>query len=134
MSVAQSAEFPTELELPVVFIGADKAFNETFLNELNIGLSLYDEPKKTDLEAAFRKHGPEEIWRRGTHMESLFRLAFTVALGHGLGGEVGTGNITTVTLANVREMNRLILLPAIISTVSSLQSYYWQPEGLMTRC
>ncbi len=31
----------------------------------------------------------------------------------------------------------LILSPAIIysfSTVSSLQSYYWQPEGLLTQC
>ncbi len=33
--------------------------------------------------------------------------------------------------------SRRILLPAIIynlSTVSSLQSYYWQPEGFLTQC
>ncbi len=47
------------------------------------------------------------------------------------GGHVGPENV------DVAGPEGLILSPAIIynfSTVSSLQSYYWQPEGLLTHC
>ncbi len=40
-------------------------------------------------------------------------------------------------LNNEAVLKGLIVLPAIIynfSTVSNLQIYYWQPEGLLTQC